>query len=55
MEKKKPTKPAQSFRLGEDHRHKLEVLSEFRGESQVEVLRVMIDVAYRAMLKRKAA
>ena len=51
--KKKPTKPAQSFRLGERHREKLEQVAEFRDESQVDVLRTMIDVAYKAMMARR--
>jgi len=51
---KKPTKPAISFRLGQSHRAKLEEIAEFRDEPQVEVLRTMINVAYKAVQKRKA-
>lgn len=51
--KKKVNKPAQSFRLGERHREKLEQVAEFRDESQVDVLRTMIDVAHKAMMARR--
>jgi len=49
----KTKKPAQSFRLGQRHREKLEEIATYQDESQVEILRRMIDVAYRAMKKRK--
>ena len=48
-------KPAQSFRLGNRHREKLEEIATFQDESQVEILRRMIDVAYKAMKKRREA
>ena len=48
-------KPAQSFRLGEEDRLKLVALSEYREEPQVEVLRTLIGVGYRAMMKRKVS
>jgi len=50
---RKEVKPAQSFRLGGKHRKRLEQISQFRDEPQVEVMRTMIDVAYKAMEKRK--
>jgi predicted DNA-binding protein len=46
-------KPAQSFRLGDEHRLRLEEIATFRGESQVEVLRTLIDVGYKEVKKRK--
>ncbi len=55
MKKKmKENKPAQSFRLGAQHRDRLEELARYRDEAQVEVLRVLIDVAFKIMIKRKA-
>jgi len=51
---KKEVKPAQSFRLGPQHRERLEKIARYRDESQVEVLRVLIDVAFKSMEKRKA-
>ena len=54
MKKKmKENKPAQSFRLGAQHRDRLEELARYRDEAQVEILRVLIDVAYKAMKKRQ--
>ena len=50
---KKESKPAQSFRLGAHHRQRLEDIAQYRDEAQVEVLRTMIDVAYKAMQKRR--
>ena len=50
---KKPTKPAQSFRLGERHRQKLEECADFSDESQVDILRTMIDIAHKAMMKKQ--
>jgi len=47
-------KPAMSFRLGEKHRDRLEEVALYRDESQVEVMRTMIDVAWKATEKRKA-
>ena len=47
-------KPAMSFRLGEKHRDRLEEVALYRDESQVEVMRTMIDVAWKATQKRKA-
>ena len=55
MKQRVVKKPAQSFRLGEVHRSRLEELADYRDEAQVEVLRTMIDVAYRAMERRRAA
>ncbi len=46
-------KDAISFRLGARYREKLEELAEYRNESQAQVMRAMIDVTYKAMLKRK--
>jgi hypothetical protein len=43
-----------SFRLGEKHRDRLEAVALYRDESQVEVMRTMIDVAWKATEKRKA-
>ena len=50
---KKNYQPAQSFRLGENHRKRLEEVAHDRSESQVEVMRTMIDVAWRATKVRK--
>lgn len=50
---KKEKKPALSFRLGSVERKKLAEISEYQDESQVEVMRQMINVAHRAMNKRK--
>jgi hypothetical protein len=46
-------KPAQSFRLGDTHRLRLEEIAKFRDESQVEVLRTLIDVGHKEMKRRK--
>jgi predicted DNA-binding protein len=46
-------KPAQSFRLGDKHRERLEAIARFRDESQVEVLRTLIDVGFKEMERRK--
>ena len=48
-------KPAISFRIGADHRKKLEAVSKYRGVSQTEVIRTMIDVAHKDMKSRKEA
>jgi len=50
---KKEVKPAQSFRLGSKHRERLEEISAYRDEAQVEVIRTMIDVAFKVMQKRR--
>jgi predicted DNA-binding protein len=46
-------KPAQSFRLGDKHRERLEAIARFRDESQVEVMRTLIDVGFKEMERRK--
>ena len=54
VKKKKQYKSAQSFRLGEEHRRRLEEVADDMCESQVDVLRRMIDVAYKANKKKRA-
>ena len=50
---KKNYQPAQSFRLGEQHRKRLEEVAKDMCESQVDVMRRMIDVAWRANKKKQ--
>ena len=51
--KPKGRKPAQSFKLGEDYRKKLKELSEFRDETQVDIIRQVIDTLHRGMRQRQ--